>query len=162
MTDRLRVAVIGAGHISRQHLSCLQKLPVAETVGVCDLSPAMAESAAEQFGVSRWFTDHREMLDAVRPDVVHVGTPPRSHYALGRDALEAVAAGEGEDDPEFDNDAMAVEVLGLMAAMLKGSRGNQESIASSGGLGLFAYLLQQRSARVRQRPSFLMKPHTGP
>jgi predicted dehydrogenase len=88
---KVKVAVIGAGHISRQHLSCLQQLPVADTVGVCDLSPAMAESAAEQFGVPRWFTDHREMLEELRPDVVHVGTPPRSHYALGRDALEAGA-----------------------------------------------------------------------
>ena len=74
----MKVAVIGAGHIARQHLSCLKQLPVADTVGVCDLSPAMAESAAELFGVPRWFSDHKEMLEEVRPDVVHVGTPPRS------------------------------------------------------------------------------------
>jgi predicted dehydrogenase len=31
------------------------------------------------------------MLAEMRPDVVHVGTPARTHYALGRDALEAGA-----------------------------------------------------------------------
>ena len=39
---------------------------------VCDLSAVMAEATAEQFGVSRWFTDHREMLAIARPDVVAI------------------------------------------------------------------------------------------
>ena len=87
----VKVAVVGAGHISRQHLACLAALPTAEALGVCDLSPSMAGSAAEQFGVPQWFTDHREMLAEIQPDVVHIGTPPRTHYALSRDALEAGA-----------------------------------------------------------------------
>jgi len=58
---------------------------------VCDLSPAMAEAAADQFRVPHWFTNHREMLEVLAPDVVHVGTPPASHYALARDALESGA-----------------------------------------------------------------------
>lgn len=60
-------------------------------MGVCDLSPALAEAAAERFGVAAWFTDHREMLEATSADVVHIGTPPRTHYALAVDALEAGA-----------------------------------------------------------------------
>ena len=87
----IKAALIGAGQIARQHLGCLRELPGVEIVGVCDLSPAMAESAAERFGVPAWYTDHRRMLDEVRPDVVHVTTPPTSHFPLAMAAIEAGA-----------------------------------------------------------------------
>jgi predicted dehydrogenase len=87
----VRAALVGAGHIARQHLACLRELPDVTVGGVCDLSPATAESAAERFGVPAWFTDVKAMLDAVRPDVVHVTTPPASHYPLALSALEAGA-----------------------------------------------------------------------
>jgi predicted dehydrogenase len=87
----MRAALIGAGYIARQHLACLRELPGVEIVGVCDLSRAMAESAAERFGVARWYTDSRALLGAARPDVVHVTTPPTSHYPLAMAALDAGA-----------------------------------------------------------------------
>src|SRR5205085_3129892 len=65
------------------------ELPGIILAGVCDLSRAMAESAAERFGVAAWFTDHRAMLDRIRPDVVHITTPPASHFRLAMDALTA-------------------------------------------------------------------------
>jgi predicted dehydrogenase len=87
----MKAALIGAGHIARQHLACLKELPGIEVVGVCDLSRAMAESAAERFGLAHWHTDSRAMLDALRPDVVHVTTPPTSHYPLAMAALDTGA-----------------------------------------------------------------------
>jgi len=87
----MRAALIGAGQIARQHLTCLAKLPNVELAAICDLSPAAAESAAERHGVAAWFTDHRQMLEEARPDVVHVTTPPTSHYRLTLDALDAGA-----------------------------------------------------------------------
>ena len=87
----MRAALIGAGQIARQHLACLQALPGVELVGGLDLSPSVAEGAAERYGIRSWFTDHRTMLREVRPDVVHVTTPPTSHFRLAMDALEAGA-----------------------------------------------------------------------
>ncbi len=84
-----KAAVIGAGYIAREHLDALRSLPGVITAGVCDLSATLAEATAEEFGVSAWFTDHRRMLDELRPDVVHVTTPPQSHVSLAIDALEA-------------------------------------------------------------------------
>lgn len=87
----MRVALIGAGQIARQHLSCLKTLPGVEIAGVCDLSPAVAESIAERYGVPAWFTNHAAMLEDVKPDVVHVTTPPTSHFRLAMDALQSGA-----------------------------------------------------------------------
>jgi predicted dehydrogenase len=90
---KVKVAVIGAGHNSRQHFGCLQQLPVANTVGVCGPPSAMAGSVGEKVG-ARWLTEHRQMLEELRPDVVHVGMPPCTHDALCQGALESGATGE--------------------------------------------------------------------
>jgi predicted dehydrogenase len=84
----VRAALIGAGAIAREHLLALAEMPNVEIGGVCDLSAAVAEMTAERYGARAWFTDHRRMLDEVRPDIVHVTTPPGSHFALTRECLE--------------------------------------------------------------------------
>jgi predicted dehydrogenase len=87
----VKAALIGAGQIARQHLACLTTLPGVELAAICDLSPATAEAAAERHGIPAWFTDHRAMLETVRPEVVHVTTPPTSHFRLAMDSLDAGA-----------------------------------------------------------------------
>jgi predicted dehydrogenase len=87
----LRAAIVGAGTIARQHLACVAGLPGVTLVAVCDLSPATAEAAAERHGVPAVFTDHAELLDRARPDVVHVTTPPAAHFRVAFDALAAGA-----------------------------------------------------------------------
>ena len=85
----MKAALIGAGQIARQHLACIKSLPGVELAAVCDLSAATAEAVAERSGASRWFTDHKAMLETVRPDVVHITTPPQGHFPLAKQCLEA-------------------------------------------------------------------------
>lgn len=87
----MKAALIGTGQIARQHINCLKSLHGVELAAVCDLSPAIAEATAERNGIQHWFTDHRAMLEKTRPDVVHITTPPTSHFALARDSLDAGA-----------------------------------------------------------------------
>ena len=87
----IQSAVIGAGQVAQQHLACLSTLPGVQLAGVCDLSRSVAEAAAERFGIKAWFTDHARMLAEVRPDVVHITTPPASHFRLAQDCLNAGA-----------------------------------------------------------------------
>jgi predicted dehydrogenase len=87
----IRAAVVGAGRIGQHHLACLQALAGVELAAVCDRSAALAELAAERFNVPQYFQDFGEMLDSVGPTVVHVATPPRSHFALAMETLEAGA-----------------------------------------------------------------------
>jgi predicted dehydrogenase len=87
----MKAALIGTGQIAHQHLACVSSSPGITLAGVCDLSRSLAESVAEQYGAGAWFTDHRAMLQEVRPDVVHITTPPGSHFRLAMDALAAGA-----------------------------------------------------------------------
>jgi predicted dehydrogenase len=85
----IRVAIIGAGKVAQQHLACLAGLPNVRVVGVCDLSRVLGECAVDRYGAETWFTNHEKMLQEARPDVVHITTPPASHFRLTRDCLNA-------------------------------------------------------------------------
>ena len=49
----------------------------------------MAKQLGERFGISACFSDLEEMLHATSPDVVHITTPPQSHYSLAKQCLES-------------------------------------------------------------------------
>ena len=49
----------------------------------------MARQLAERFGVSDCFSDVDKMLQAASPDVVHITTPPQSHFSLAKKCLES-------------------------------------------------------------------------
>jgi predicted dehydrogenase len=87
----LRAALVGAGRIGEAHLDFLRRSPAAALAGLCDRSRALAEFAAQRAGIGAVYTDLGEMLDAVRPDVVHILTPPHTHVALTSDCLNAGA-----------------------------------------------------------------------
>ncbi len=85
-----RVAVIGCGQIADAHLQQARRAG-ATVAAVCDRSPHLAEQAAARHGVPAWYTDLDLLLAEVRPDVVHVTTPPASHLAIATRALAAGA-----------------------------------------------------------------------
>lgn len=85
----LKSAVIGAGFISQEHLKFLQNSDIASSVGVCDLSLAAANYAATHFNAGKAFTNYQSMLDEVKPDVVHVLTPPHTHRKIAADCLQS-------------------------------------------------------------------------
>src|SRR5437016_5498457 len=84
----LKVALIGCGKIADEHAALLQTVPGCRLVAACDSEPLMAQQLSERFGVAQVFSDLEEMLRVADPDVVHVTTPPQSHFALARQCLE--------------------------------------------------------------------------
>lgn len=80
----LRVALVGCGRISAYHVAALKAIPGVEIVAVCDLDERAARETATQHAVRGCYTDMEAMLRDLRPDVVHLLTPPRSHLALAR------------------------------------------------------------------------------
>lgn len=89
--DRLRVAIIGAGNIARTaHIPAYLNLPEeVEVVGIYARNPEAGKAVAESFGIRNHFSDHREMLRTLKPDLVSVCVPNRLHKAFTVDALES-------------------------------------------------------------------------
>src|SRR5579862_2504557 len=85
----LKVAIVGCGKIADEHASSIGRIKGCEIVGVCDREPLMAQQLAERFGIKRHFTELTELLSEMRPDVVHITTPPLSHFELAKLCLES-------------------------------------------------------------------------
>ena len=88
MAEPLRIALIGAGVMGRQHYQHLKNLPTARLCAVADPGPQAAAFAAE-CGVP-YYADHRRMLDEVRPQAAIVANPNTLHVST---ALDCIAAG---------------------------------------------------------------------
>lgn len=88
-TRMLKVAIVGCGKIADDHAAYLQRIKGCEIVAVCDTEPLMARQFYERFPVKRFFTSLTQLLSEARPDVVHITTPPESHFDLARLCLEA-------------------------------------------------------------------------
>ena len=84
----IKVGIIGCGNIADAHAEQLQRIAGCEIVGVCDREELMAKQLYERFPVKRYFSDVNALFETARPDVVHITTPPQSHFELGRRCLE--------------------------------------------------------------------------
>lgn len=86
---KLKIAIVGCGKIADAHVEEIRKIPSVRLAAVCDLEPIMAEQLAARYAVPRWYCDVRRMLEAERPDVLHITTPPQSHLAIAKQAVSA-------------------------------------------------------------------------
>lgn len=85
----LKVGIIGCGKMADNHANQIRSIAGAQITAVCDTEQLMAQDMAERFKVESWFADAREMVYSVKLDVVHITTPPQSHYELGKLCLQA-------------------------------------------------------------------------
>lgn len=84
----LKVAIVGCGKIADVHASQILRVQDCEIVGVCDREPLMAQQLFERFPIKAHFSDVAYMLEKTRPDVVHITTPPASHFGLATLCLD--------------------------------------------------------------------------
>ena len=86
----MRLAVIGLGAVARNlHFPAYARLGTRVTVvGGCDPDPAARAVARSRWRVPDVFDDARTMLEASRPDIVAVCSPPALHREHALAALE--------------------------------------------------------------------------
>jgi predicted dehydrogenase len=84
----LKVAIVGCGKIADAHATQILRIGGCEIVGVCDREPLMARQLYERFPVRHYFSDVAELVTHARPDVIHITTPPESHFDIARFCLE--------------------------------------------------------------------------
>ena len=83
--SRLKVGVVGVGHLGRHHARVLASLPEVDLVGVVDSRPEQVASVAEACGTTA-FADYRELFGQV--DAVSVAVPTRFHRPVAGAFLE--------------------------------------------------------------------------
>jgi predicted dehydrogenase len=75
----LRVAAVGAGYFSQFQYAGWRNIDACETVALADLDADKARQAAARFGVPGVYAGLGEMLDAERPALLDIITPPATH-----------------------------------------------------------------------------------
>lgn len=86
---KLRIAVIGTGHLGTFHAkeyTALSEKCNIELVGVCDIDKARAEKVAAEYN-TRACTDYHELLD--KADAVSIVVPTSLHYEISRAFLKS-------------------------------------------------------------------------
>ncbi len=91
MNASLGIAMLGCGHIARQHSRMLRSIdPSIRRYGASRFPERAAEFARETHA-SGWFDSYDEALSAGHVDAVLIATPPLHHLGL---TLSALAAGK--------------------------------------------------------------------
>jgi predicted dehydrogenase len=83
---KLRLGVVGAGHLGTIHTRLLRTIDDVELAGVTDPSPQARRRVADEFQVATW-EDHRALLGRV--DAAVIAAPTRDHYWIGMELAEA-------------------------------------------------------------------------
>jgi UDP-N-acetylglucosamine 3-dehydrogenase len=82
----IRAAVIGGGNMGKNHLRNYFILPESELVGLADINPDTKILADEY--KAEFFTDYREMLDKLKPEVVSVVVPTPLHAEVATEVIK--------------------------------------------------------------------------
>ena len=83
--NRLRMAVIGVGHLGKEHARILAGMPDVELVGVADVFPEQARMVAERCGTTA-YSDFAPLLERV--DAVTVVVPTIHHHQVAEAFLK--------------------------------------------------------------------------
>ena len=119
----MKIAFIGVGGIAGNYRGSLRKLnhPIA---AICDINADRATAVAADENATS-YTDHREMLEKEKPDVVFTCIPPGAHTTQVGDSAEAGAA---------------VFVAKPVAQDLETAKNAADAIASAGVINQVGYM----------------------
>ncbi len=149
MMSRLRVGVVGVGHIGKNHARLYSELPNAEFTAIYDTDAAKAEQLAQEFGVAR-ATSLEDF--AARIDAASVATPTATHFEVAGQLLE-----RGKhlliEKPIAENPAHATELAQRAAA--------QQLVLQVGHVERFNPVLSALESRLT-RPRFIEAHRLSP
>lgn len=81
---KVRVGVVGVGHLGQHHARIYAEMPEVELVGVADVNEARLKEVAERFKVPG-FVDYRGLIGLA--EAVSIAVPAILHYQIAREFL---------------------------------------------------------------------------
>jgi len=83
---KIKVGVVGAGHLGNYHLQKYQKIPECEIICAADVVGEQSLKAAKEYQCEA-LSDHRDLTGKV--DIASVAVPTGFHYEVTKDLLSA-------------------------------------------------------------------------
>lgn len=83
--NKLKVGVVGVGHLGSIHARIYKEIPNCQLVAVCDTDQARLDQASSSLGVSG-YADYRQLIGKV--DAVSVAAPTKLHAEIAAELLK--------------------------------------------------------------------------
>ena len=83
--NKVRVGILGVGHLGRLHASLYREVDAAELVGVYDIDTEKAQSVGKELKIPV-YEDRNELLADI--DAVNIVTPTTTHFECAQAALD--------------------------------------------------------------------------
>ena len=84
MRDKVKVAVVGVGHLGEYHVQKYKALPTVELVGVVDTNLERATEIARKYD-TKAYGEHNDILNEI--DGVSLAVPTEAHFEVAKDVL---------------------------------------------------------------------------
>lgn len=84
----LQCGMVGCGYIADIYMEALRGISGVSVAGICDTDPERLTAFGAKYGVPRRFSRIEELLAAGNLDFLIISTPPSSHHALCRVAID--------------------------------------------------------------------------
>ena len=149
MSDLLKVAVVGVGHLGKWHADKYAASPDCELVAIVDTNAEIAGEIAQKHGATA-YQDYREILPLV--DAISLVVPTSLHYKIARDFLEAGIHCFIEK-PITETVAEAEELIRIAT--------EKNLILQVGHIERFNAVLNEMAARL-DRPQFIESTRLAP
>ncbi len=88
LNDPIRVALAGAGMVTRHHLIAWSREPGAEVVAIQNRTAEKARRRASEFGIRKTYRDLEDMLDQEKPDALDIAVAVEKHAEYARMAAD--------------------------------------------------------------------------
>jgi predicted dehydrogenase len=86
--NRIRVAVAGAGMVTRHHLIAWSRASQVDVVAIQNRTPGKAQRLAAEFGIPKVYGGLEEMLEKENPDALDIAVSMELHATYARTAAE--------------------------------------------------------------------------
>ncbi len=82
--DKVRVAVVGVGHLGRYHVEKYLSMPSVDLVGIVDSDTGRLNDMSRQYNVKS-YKHHKDLMGKV--DAITLSVPTETHFLIARDFL---------------------------------------------------------------------------
>ena len=83
---KIKFGLVGCGRISSKHFESIETIAEEQIIACCDIKENRAKKSAEEYKVSHYYVDYKEMFTKESLDAVIICTPSGLHPDIGIDA----------------------------------------------------------------------------
>ncbi len=86
---KIKVGIIGMGFIGVTHIDAIRRIGFVDLIAVADINYELAKRKAEQYGISKCFSDVESLISDPSIQVVHNCTPNYMHFDINEKIIKA-------------------------------------------------------------------------